>query len=384
MVDDIARRRAHILNVAMEVWEAGMTPIPTVPDNPKRPTMRWKPYIDQSPTRQEVAGWFRRGWYGQPTGIAVVTGADAQNLMIEFEGRAIENGLDKDFAEAMRDAGLEDLHERLVGSWVESTPSGGVHYFVHLSDAKDAFPSAKRFARDEDGLVLMETRGQGGYSVIYPTTSEKGNWIRKHGSPKHIATFTLSEYNALAEVACSLDRYKQPERPQRITQPRLSITGNESDKPWVEFNQKADWNDILASRGWTLMRSDSVQDYWRRPGKNDDSVSATVNHQSQRLYVFSTSTDFEPNRPYSKFDAYALLYCGGDSKAAARQLLAQGFGKPLKKFPRQRKVGECSLPDVDRKTTGNAIQEVKSRPALPTQRNKTLERRNNHGRVTRS
>ncbi len=44
--------------------------------------------------------------------------------------------------------------------------------------------------------------------------------------------------------------------------------------------------------------------------------------------MFSTSTTFEPERGHSKFSAYALLNHGGDVKAAARELAAQGYRLP--------------------------------------------------------
>ncbi|WP_227469342.1 hypothetical protein, partial [Actinomyces sp. HMSC065F12] len=45
-----------------------------------------------------------------------------------------------------------------------------------------------------------------------------------------------------------------------------------------------------------------------------------------RLYVFTTSTSFQPETPYTKFAAYALLNHGGDYQAAARQLAHDGYG----------------------------------------------------------
>jgi putative DNA primase/helicase len=47
-----------------------------------------------------------------------------------------------------------------------------------------------------------------------------------------------------------------------------------------------------------------------------------------RLYVFSTSTEFMAETPYTKFGAHALLNYGGNHSEAARQLRAQGYGTP--------------------------------------------------------
>jgi hypothetical protein len=44
------------------------------------------------------------------------------------------------------------------------------------------------------------------------------------------------------------------------------------------------------------------------------------------LYVFSTSTEFEPERPYTKFGAYARLEHHDDVKAAVRAVYEAGYG----------------------------------------------------------
>jgi hypothetical protein len=66
---------------------------------------------------------------------------------------------------------------------------------------------------------------------------------------------------------------------------------------------------------------------WRRPGKSHG-TSATTGQSPDgvdRLFVFSTSTVFDAERPYGKFAAYALLEHGNDYSAAAKALAAKGF-----------------------------------------------------------
>ena len=45
--------------------------------------------------------------------------------------------------------------------------------------------------------------------------------------------------------------------------------------------------------------------------------------------MFSSSTEFEPERSYTKFAAYAMLNHGGDFRAAAQALRGQGLGAPM-------------------------------------------------------
>lgn len=104
-------------------------------------------------------------------------------------------------------------------------------------------------------------------------------------------------------------------------------------RPGDEYNAKTDWADILAPLGWTHVYTRGDESYLRRPGKNDG-TSATLRHSTGKLYVFSDATEFEPNKAYSKFEAYTLLNHGGDYSAAARELGRAGFGDRSADYPR--------------------------------------------------
>jgi putative DNA primase/helicase len=98
--------------------------------------------------------------------------------------------------------------------------------------------------------------------------------------------------------------------------------------PWDDYNGRARWEDLLPD--WANVFREGETEYLRRPGK-DRGVSATVNRNgSGRLYVFSTSTEFEAEKPYTKFAAYALLEHGGDFREATNA----GPGRALPGVPR--------------------------------------------------
>lgn len=110
--------------------------------------------------------------------------------------------------------------------------------------------------------------------------------------------------------------------------------GNPDDlRPGDDYNQRASWDDILAPHGWRRTRKTFRGDgaAWTRPGK-EHGVSATTGTSGDgvdRLYVFSTSTEFDAERPYSKFAAHAILDHGGDLSKAAAALRHDGYGAPL-------------------------------------------------------
>lgn len=87
--------------------------------------------------------------------------------------------------------------------------------------------------------------------------------------------------------------------------------------------------------------------YWRRPGK-DKGVSASTNYQqSNLLYVFSTSTLFEPERGYTKFAAYTLMEHNGDFKVAAKALMRRGYRGSRGMTPIVSRVPSGQIASVD-------------------------------------
>ncbi len=97
-----------------------------------------------------------------------------------------------------------------------------------------------------------------------------------------------------------------------------------------DFNRRAQWAEVLLA-GWKTVRENGDIVHLCRPGK-DAGVSATIGHcrterAGPKLYVFSTNAQpFEEGKSYSKFEAYTLLQHGGDFKAAAGDLAANGYG----------------------------------------------------------
>lgn len=101
-------------------------------------------------------------------------------------------------------------------------------------------------------------------------------------------------------------------------------------RPGDDFNRQAMWHEVLEPHGWVPTTSRSGKLCWRRPGK-EHGISATTNYaNSDLLYVFSTSTQFDARRGYSKFSAHTLLNYGSLSQdaftSAVRDLSARGYG----------------------------------------------------------
>jgi len=91
-----------------------------------------------------------------------------------------------------------------------------------------------------------------------------------------------------------------------------------SQSPAERFRAMS-WRAILEPFGWVIVKKSDNNTLWCRPGK-DKAVSASTN--ADCFYVFTTSTAFQDDRAYTKFQTYSILACGGDMRLAAKRLLS--------------------------------------------------------------
>lgn len=318
----------ELLDAGLAFHDAGCAVLPTRADGSKAPGVpTWRMYQKDRPTRSQVERWLTSGAYH---GFGVITGAVSGHLeMLELEGRAVQAGLGDQLADLVTDAGLGDLWKRITDGYQETTPSGGVHLLYRVTDGEAK--GNTKLARDSDGQVLIETRGEGGYVVVAPSngaTHPSGKpWALKTGGPDSIAAITGDERDALHAVCTALDRTPEP-APEPHHELRARRDGDRLT-PGDDYNARARWTEILEPHGWARVSQRGHTTYWRRPGKQVGISATTGRNDGDNLYVFSTSTEFDQEKPYSKFAAYTLLEHGSDFRAAARALAQRGYGEPL-------------------------------------------------------
>jgi putative DNA primase/helicase len=328
------------LEAALAWHQAGASVVRAAIDGTKRPDGAWKQYQTKRPTEDTVRTWFEDGH----PGMGIILGSVSGGLeMLEFEGRAVAEQRHEEFDEIAEASGLGELWQRIKDGYCELTPSGGYHLIYRVTGGS-VLPNTKLARRPstEEELkatpgarvqVLVETRGEGGFVVTAPShgpVHPSGQpWQLLAGHPKNIAEITADERGALFTIARMLDQMPAPEVPAqtRAEHPADSVDFG-GVKPGEDYEQRTDWADILTPLGWRLLGQHGNTRYWQRPGKTDPGPSATTGHADDRdrLYVFTTSTEFEAERPYTKFGAYALLEHGGDHSAAAKELRRRGYG----------------------------------------------------------
>lgn len=321
-------RRSPVYQTALSAQQAGINVLPIRADGTKRPALtNWRVYQRRRVTLDEIDRWFRV----LGCGLAVVTGEISENL----------EALDIDSPQTYQawinhirqDEALRSLYERITAGYLEATPSGGRHLLYRCQTiGRNSTLARKPQDEPQRYQTLIETRGTGGLLIIAPSQGK----VHASGKPyallrgkiSQVATITPEERHQLLTLAHTFDETPHEIREQRATYKTSApfLPDPHSTRPGDIFNRQASWAEILRPHGWILARMLDGEGQWRRPGKRGPGISATTNYAgSELLYVFSTSTIFEPERAYTKFAAYTLLEHGGDFAAAAKALIEEGY-----------------------------------------------------------
>jgi hypothetical protein len=316
--------RTYVHHTALKAIRAGISVVPVRSDGSKRPALdRWQTYQHYVPTSRQLNRWFRDTCLG----LALITGAISGGLeALDFDDQATFQawlGRIQRYPEAVA------LYERIAWGYEEATPAGGRHLLYRCEDIAGNQKLAMRpVPGPQKYKSLIETRGEGGLIIVAPsrgTVHPSGRpYMLLRGDVAKIITISSDERVLLFAMARSFDEMPPPE-PRALPVPGWYGKAR-GKRPGDIFNQRASWQEVLAPHGWELVRVVGEEGQWRKPGKEGPGISATTNFAgTDLLYVFSTSTCFEPQRGYSKFTAYAILNHGGDYSAAAHELAERGY-----------------------------------------------------------
>ena len=195
----------------------------------------------------------------------------------------------KKFSERFKESGL-DFSKFIF----QSTQSGGFHlvYRTGLRTEK------KKIATDADNRTLIEIISERMYIRIY---NEEAFY-----NIAELEELTTKEYHTLLSVCYSFNTY-------------TSTTGSFKD-----YNETHTCSELLQAKGWSYVSNDSVGEKWLRDGESSNTHSATI-FDSNRVYVFSTSTPLPIGKLLSPTDITVHYDYNGDTSA---------FGKSLKKDTR--------------------------------------------------
>lgn len=287
--DDIEERPA-VMDAAIDYTRAGFSIVPCVLPG-KYPPMPWLTYQAEPADEAQIRKWYTRDpqW-----GLGIVCGDVSGGLeVIDLDGGAFASK----YVETV-ERNMPGLMARLV---MEQSPSGGRHYAYRCADVAGNTKLAATTAelpghkRGADGLTtLIETRGQGGYIVVYPTRGYsllQGNW-------QDVPSISVVERDLLWTCARMFDESDKDTQPADNYQSKIDI------KPPKDNDEFAD---LMQRHGWTLEKRVKDHEEWRRPGK-ESGVSATWNYIDNSLYIFSSNAaPFQANHRYTMAQIRALL-----------------------------------------------------------------------------
>lgn len=307
------------IETATKYISQGLSVIPIGAD--KKPLIAWKAFQGKLMDEKQIAKNFANG-----SGLAIICGAVSKNLeVVDVDCKYDLTGTL--FANLKTRIGPE-IFDKLV---VATTPNKGYHLIYRCEKIEGNKKLAERQATDEEKssgnkvMVLLETRGEGGYIAAAPTSGYA--FIQKH--LHQIPEITQEERDRIHSCA---KEFNQNFKEQQIVSHTTPADGELG--PLEDYNNKGDVLGLLVKHGWKIVHDDSEQVLLRRPGKNDGH-SATYSRSKKWFCVFSTSTEFDSLKAYLPYAVYAVLECKGDFSEAARQLRSDGYGGDRQ--PRQKR-----------------------------------------------
>jgi hypothetical protein len=236
-----------------------------------------------------------------------------------------------------------ELWDRLV---IEKTASGGYHILYRCS----VIEGSQKLAKRQDDKSLIETRGEGGGIVCAPSPG----YVLLKGSFANIPTITPDERAYLLSAARSLTQ--KVEEPRQATEAKSGYAGV---TPLDDYNQRGPVIELLESYGWTISSTKGDAFYLKRPNGGSHEHHATFGYIPNTFFCFSTSTEFDSEKPYSRCAVYAVLKHGGDFKSTAKDLYQQGYGERLERKQEEQPKSEPPpvepIPKVDEKAYLDAI-----------------------------
>jgi hypothetical protein len=194
---------------------------------------------------------------------------------------------------------------------------------------------AEKASKNDKVRTLLETRGLGGQIVVSP--SDGYEFI--YGDLFSISEISEQERDILFSSARQFNEYLEtievPKKAQIFKTKGLSV--------FDDYNQRADVVSLLQEHGWTVVKQKGSKTLLLRPGQTSSLSSGNFDHDRNWFSVFTTSTEFDPEKAYLPYAVYAILECNKDFSAASKKLFELGYGerdefKPKEKAPSTRVI----------------------------------------------
>jgi len=212
-----------------------------------------------------------------------------------------------------------DFEDKVV---IYQTLTGGYHI---LYRCKKIGKNEKIASLKEYKEAIIETRGVGGYVVIYDKQISKLAYqdIKEISELDRDTIINCSKFFNYIEVSEKPKEQKKYENSNIIELDKVS--------PLDDFNNKTDIFDIINS-DFEIVKNLSKSIIIKRFGASSAS-SGHVFKDSNCMYLFSTGTLYPSEKLLSASACYTYKYHNGDFSSSAKDLYSKGFGSRIIKKP---------------------------------------------------
>lgn len=183
---------------------------------------------------------------------------------------------------------------------------------------KKAKEIAEKASMNDKVRVLLETRGEGGYIMCFPSPGYEIIFKDFYG----ISEITPEQREILHGIAMQFNTYVE-----EVYIPKHKTEKTIGKSTFDDYNERADVISLLQSHGWKAVSQKGKKTLMLRPGQTTSQTSGNFDHERNWFSVFTTSTEFEPMKAYLPYAVFATLECNKDFSAAAKKLFELGYGE---------------------------------------------------------
>lgn len=179
--------------------------------------------------------------------------------------------------------------------------------------------------------VLIETRGLGGQIVCFPSVG----YHIIHGDFYSITEITPEEREILMTAARQFNQVIE-----EFIAPKIVSKKIKGLSAFDDYNNRGDVVSLLQKYGWQVVRTHGRKVILLRPGQTASQTSGNYDQDKKWFSVFTTSSEFEPEKAYLPYAVFAVLECNKDFTEASRKLYELGYGDrdEVKKEPQSTRV----------------------------------------------
>jgi hypothetical protein len=256
--------------------------------------------LKERPSFDDLENWFGYNDYD----IAVAGGKVSGNLVcLDFDEK-YQQGIYEDWYSTLNNK----IKHFLKSCYHTETRNNGRHIRFRTATSKPT----QKCAVLSNGNTVIETKNEGGYALIPPTSG----YVEISGSLLDLPLADEDLYVEILKSFIPFDYSKNNKSDEDTKEYILNKNIHLLPSEWCEQNMS--FREMLTSVGGVELGKDK----WRRPDKKDNGISATTNYGGiPMFYCFSHNwTPFSANKPYSKLQLYAEINHRGDVKEAIKYL----------------------------------------------------------------